>query len=121
MVVCRSQQIDAVFEFKDMLVNMKNTLFGTLTFASLLLSISTATAGHAQTRSPAELAFQKLQLLAGEWEGKDERGKVVRTVFQPSISRTVIMEMLSPSGMIRPGTVTFPSDPRRIVSTRSSA
>ena len=78
---------------------MKNTLFGALTFTSLLLSILTATAGHAQTRTPSELAFQRLQSLAGEWEGKDERGTVARTVFQSSISRTVIMETLSPAGM----------------------
>lgn len=60
--------------------------------------ISPATGGHAQTRMPAELAFQRLQSLAGEWEGKDEHG-TARTVFQPSVSRTLVMEKLAPSDM----------------------
>ena len=64
-----------------------------------LVSTLTAAMGHAQTRTPAELAFQRLQALAGEWEGKDEHEMAARTVFQSSVSRTVVMETLSPSGM----------------------
>ena len=75
-------------------------MLATLMLTSTLVSSLTVT--HAQTRAsatPAELAFQKLQSLTGEWEGKDDHGMAVRTVFQSSISRTVIMEMLTPSGI----------------------
>lgn len=86
---------------KEKKLNTKErNLLATLMLTSTLVSSLTVT--HAQTRAsatPAELAFQKLQSLAGEWEGKDEHGMAVRTVFQSSISRTVIMEVLSPSGM----------------------
>jgi hypothetical protein len=44
-------------------------------------------------------AFQKLQSLAGEWHGTDDRGKAVRTEFQSSVSRTVVMEVLTPADM----------------------
>ena len=77
----------------------RNNVIGTLTSISLLVSAVTGTTGHAQTRTPAELAFQRLQSLAGEWEGKDEQGRAAQTVFQSSISRTVVMETLRPSGM----------------------
>lgn len=75
----------------------KNNLIATVAFTTLLLS-ALGLAGQVQTRTPADLAFQKLQSLAGEWEGKDEHG-VARTMFQPSISRTVVMETLTPSDM----------------------
>ena len=75
----------------------KNNLIATVVFTCLLISAS-ALAGQAQTRTPADLAFQKLQSLTGEWEGKDEHG-TARTVFQPSISRTVVMETLTPPDM----------------------
>ena len=86
----------------------KENSFATLMLTCTLGTIFTATPSHAQTHAsatPAELAFQRLQSLAGEWEGKDEHGSASRTVFQPSISRTVIMEMLTPSGM--PGMMTL--------------
>lgn len=75
-----------------------NNLIQTGLFTSLLLCALTPTTGHAQTRAPVDVAFQKLQSLAGEWEGKDEHG-TARTVFQPSISRTVVMETLTPPDM----------------------
>jgi len=80
----------------------KKNLSATLRLTSMLVTLLTVTPSHAQTpasATPAELAFQRLQSLAGEWEGKDEHGMAVRTVFQSSISRTVIMEMLTPSGI----------------------
>ena len=77
----------------------RNNVIGTLMFISLLVSTLTAPTGHAQTRTPADLAFQRLQSLAGEWEGKDEHGMAAQTVFQSGISRTVVMETLKPSGM----------------------
>jgi len=51
---------------------------------------------------PAEhsaAAFKKLQSLAGDWEGKDEHGMVVKTSFKVLASGTAVMETLSPSGM----------------------
>jgi hypothetical protein len=51
----------------------------------------------AATHSAA--AFKKLQSLAGDWEGKDEHGMLVKTSFQVLASRTAVMETLSPSGM----------------------
>ena len=44
-------------------------------------------------------AFKKLQGLAGEWEGKDEKGRPVKTSFKSIVSNTAVMETLSPSGM----------------------
>jgi hypothetical protein len=65
---------------------------------SILLSALIATTAYAQTSTPADRAFEKLQSLAGTWEGQDERGPA-RTVFHISISRTVIMETLTAAGM----------------------
>lgn len=79
----------------------RNNLLAVLTITSLLVGILIPMASRAQTRAPAnpaDLAFQKLQTLSGEWEGKDELGKAARTVFQSSISRTVMMETLSQTG-----------------------
>jgi hypothetical protein len=44
-------------------------------------------------------AFKKLQSLAGEWEGKDDKGQPVKTTFKSIVSNTAVMETLSPSGM----------------------
>jgi hypothetical protein len=44
-------------------------------------------------------AFKKIQLLAGDWEGKDEKGQAVKTNFKSVVSGTAVMETLSPSGM----------------------
>ncbi len=44
-------------------------------------------------------AFKKLQALAGDWEGKDDKGKPVRTNFKPIVAGTAVMETLAPSGM----------------------
>ena len=44
-------------------------------------------------------AFKKLQGLAGDWEGTDEKHQPVKTSFKPIVSNTAMMETLSPSGM----------------------
>jgi hypothetical protein len=49
--------------------------------------------------SKASNAFQKLQSLAGGWEGKDERGRAARTTFQSMVSHTAVMETLAASDM----------------------
>jgi hypothetical protein len=48
--------------------------------------------------SPAAV-FKKLQNLAGDWEGKDEKGQPVKSSFKAIVSNTGMMETLSPSGM----------------------
>ena len=62
----------------------------------LLMAISTVSL-FAAAHSAA--AFKKLQSLAGDWDGKDEKGKPVRTNFKPIVSNTALLETLSPSGM----------------------
>jgi len=49
--------------------------------------------------SHSAAAFKKLQNLAGDWEGKDEKGQPVKTNFKSIVSNTGVMETLSPSGM----------------------
>src|SRR5215467_7736201 len=43
--------------------------------------------------------FKKMPSLEGEWEGTDADGHGVHSSFEPVISRTTLMETLSPSGM----------------------
>jgi hypothetical protein len=66
--------------------------------ASFLLS-TLLVADSVASPNLAVPAFQKLQSLTGEWEGTDNRGMAVHTEFQSSVSRTVIMEVLTPSDM----------------------
>jgi hypothetical protein len=63
-------------------------------FAVLAIAAASLLAG-----THSEVAFKKLQSLAGDWEGKDEHGMLVKTSFQVLASRTAVMETLSPSGM----------------------
>ena len=44
-------------------------------------------------------AFKKIQSLAGDWEGKDDKGKPVKTNFKSIVSGTAVLETLSPTGM----------------------
>lgn len=52
-----------------------------------------------QAGTYSEVAFKKLQSLAGDWEGKDAHGMSVKTSFQILASKTAVMETLSPAGM----------------------
>jgi len=52
---------------------------------------------HAANRATA--AFEKLQSLAGDWEGKDEEGNTVKSNFKAIASKTTLLETLSVSGM----------------------
>src|SRR5260370_37523613 len=49
--------------------------------------------------SPATSEFQKLQSLAGRWEGKDDEGKAVKTEFKLVAGGTAVLETLAASGM----------------------
>ncbi len=65
------------------------------TFALITLMVG----AYAFADSYSVAAFKKLQGLAGEWEGTDEKHQPVRTSFKPIVSNTAMMETLSPSGM----------------------
>ena len=64
----------------------------------LLITLFTVAALHAQPK-PAQAAFTKMTMLAGEWEGKDADGHAVHSSFKLVISGTALLETLSPSGM----------------------
>src|SRR5262249_43711170 len=66
--------------------------------ASVILAVI-APLSIAQTANNATAAFQKLQALAGEWEGKDEGGGTVKTKFQLVAGDTTVLETLTMSGM----------------------
>lgn len=63
----------------------------------LLVIVAVAVPLFAGTHSAA--TFKKLQSLTGDWEGKDDKGKPVKTNFKPIVSNTALLETLSPSGM----------------------
>jgi hypothetical protein len=65
------------------------------TFALITLMVG----AYAFADSYSAAAFKKLQALAGEWEGSDDKRQPVRTSFKPIVSNTAMMETLSPSGM----------------------
>ena len=72
----------------------------------LLLALSAVplrSAPNAQTKA----AFEKLQSLAGDWEGKDDMNMPAKTNFKLMISGTTVMETLSPTGMGGEDMVTF--------------
>ena len=74
---------------------MKRILF----LLIVTLAIGTGISG-APTASRATAAFQKLQSLVGDWEGKDEHhGDAVKTNFKLLASKTAVMETLTASGM----------------------
>jgi hypothetical protein len=64
---------------------------------AVLVGLLVSAPTWAGTRAAA--AFKRLQGLAGEWEGKDEKGKPVRTSFKSIVANTGVMETLSPAGM----------------------
>jgi hypothetical protein len=66
---------------------------------TLFLAAATLSATSLLAASHSASAFKKLQSLAGNWEGKDEKGEPVKTNFKSIVSNTGMMETLSPSGM----------------------
>ena len=61
---------------------------------ALLVPVSVA-----QAPNQANSAFQKLQALAGDWEGKDDAGKMAKTKFRLVAGNTAVLETLETSGM----------------------
>ena len=53
----------------------------------------------ARAVSRAQVAFDKLRELRGNWEGKDDHGMAVKTNFKVMVSDTMVMETLAGSGM----------------------
>jgi hypothetical protein len=66
---------------------------------SLLLLSASIAASPLRASPYSTAAFKKLLSLAGQWEGKDEHGMVVKTTFKPMVSNTALMETLAASGM----------------------
>ena|ERR1700758_5402656 len=66
---------------------------------SIVLVAAAASVSPLHGASPAELAFQKLQSLVGEWEGNDAQGNAAKTNFKLMVANTAMMETLTPSGM----------------------
>jgi hypothetical protein len=73
---------------------MKTRLLTASAFALCAVIINVCLAGP-----QSNAAFKKLQSLAGDWEGKNEKGQPVKTAFKSIVSNTAMMETLSPSGM----------------------
>jgi hypothetical protein len=67
--------------------------------AFILVLATMVVTGNALAASHSAAAFKKLQGLAGEWEGTDEKRRPVKTSFKSIVSNTGVMETLSPSGM----------------------
>jgi hypothetical protein len=67
--------------------------------ASILAVMAFATASSVLAASHSTVAFKKLQVLAGEWEGTDDKHQPVKSNFKSIVSNTAVMETLSPSGM----------------------
>ena len=67
----------------------------------LVLAMMAATACWAVARpaSSAEAAFEQLRSLAGDWEGKDEGGRVVHTNFRVVAGTTAVLETLRHADM----------------------
>ena len=58
-----------------------------------------------RTVSRAQVAFDKLRELRGNWEGKDDHGMAVKTNFKVMVSDTMVMETLA---AIREVTLIYP-------------
>jgi hypothetical protein len=67
--------------------------------APIFAVIVLAAASHALAAAHSASVFKRLQTLAGDWEGTDEKRQPVKTTFKSIVSNTAVMETLSPSGM----------------------
>jgi hypothetical protein len=67
--------------------------------APIFAVIVLAAASNVLAAALSASAFKRLQTLAGDWEGTDEKRQPVKTNFKSIVSDTAVMETLSPSGM----------------------
>lgn len=65
----------------------------------LMFVISTMLVPAGRPLTHATSAFQKLQSLAGDWQGEDNDGNEAKSSFKLAISNTVVMETLNAKGM----------------------
>jgi hypothetical protein len=65
----------------------------------IFLSIFLVSALWVHAASPVTEAFQKLQSLVGDWEGKGDEGNAVKSNFKIVASNTALLETLNVSGM----------------------
>lgn len=66
---------------------------------ALAMMAVTAHGAEARPASSADAAFEQLRNLAGDWEGKDERGSVVHTSFRMVAGNTTVLETLRHADM----------------------
>ncbi len=66
---------------------------------SIFAVLAVAAASNVMGAPRSTAAFKKLQALAGEWVGTDDKHQPVTTNFKAIVSNTAVMETLSPSGM----------------------
>ena len=59
---------------------------------TMLIAIGYGASAH--TTEAARRAFQKMQTLAGDWEGTDERGRPVKSNFALAAASTALLETL---------------------------
>jgi hypothetical protein len=64
---------------------------------AVLFALGISAAGRPAT--PAQSAFNKLQALAGDWEGTDAEGMAAKTTFKVVAANTAVMETISPMHM----------------------
>lgn len=76
---------------------MKRNLCGLVSIVAV--SFGAFSFADSPPTSRATAGFQKLQALAGAWDGKDDQGKTVKTSFQRIVSDTTVMETLVMHGM----------------------
>lgn len=75
----------------------QSVVFISILFVSFIGNASSI--GKASSPNGVTAAFARLQALAGEWEGKDQDGNPVKTIFKAVASNTAILEAFSMSGM----------------------
>ena len=75
-------------------ITLRKTLLFITLLTTLALPLQSRPAG-----TQAKAAFEKLQSLAGDWEGKDNMDMPAKTNFKIIVSGTTVMETLSPTGM----------------------
>jgi len=66
---------------------------------ALAMMAATAFGAAARPASSAEAAFEQLRSLAGDWEGKDTGGSVVRSNFRVVAGNTAVLETLRHADM----------------------
>ena len=67
--------------------------------ATVVLLVALCVGSSIGAENHAAAAFKKMQLLAGDWVGKNENGMDAKTTFSARVANTTVMETLAISGM----------------------